>query len=267
MEKKKNIGKYMLIFEPKYVSYQYAIRFTTNGDVDVKRIHKYTDEMLDVKGGKAKKNVLVDIDKVLTPLTDLRSFFNNYVSTGIFRYNGDNLHKMFIGYKYNGKMYSLDYSLNNVELYDKLSFVEGSTINDYYGKRKAINLILNSEDNSFLSFMNKSARERKTHLSDVTINIANQMKAASNFDSYHEFSELESDLECRLTSYKEYREMFLLRQRYLEEMENKKIILKSLKEEALSTSQQLNPNFVPIEGKQLSLFDLDYEGSPKILKK
>ena len=105
MENKKSVGKYMLIFEPRYDFYQYAVRFTTNGDVDVRKVRKYTDEMVEVKNGKVLKNTLADIDRVLTPLTDLRQFFDSYVSPGIFRYRGDNLHKMFIGYKYNGTIY------------------------------------------------------------------------------------------------------------------------------------------------------------------
>lgn len=266
MENKKSVGKYMLIFEPRYDFYQYAVRFTTNGDVDVRKVRKYTDEMVEVKNGKVLKNTLADIDRVLTPLTDLRQFFDSYVSPGIFRYRGDNLHKMFIGYKYNGTMYSLDYSINNKELHSKLDFVDGATINDYYGKRKAISLILNSENNSFLMFMNRAARERKTHLTDLTINIANQLRAAYNSDSYHEYGELESDFERRLTSYKEYREMFLLRQRYIEEMETKKAELNNLKEQAIATSQLQNSSFVPYVGEQLSFFDSPYEGYVKSLK-
>ena len=144
--------------------------------------------------------------------------------------------------------------------------MDGATINDYYGKRKAISLILNSENNSFLMFMNRAARERKTHLTDLTINIANQLRAAYNSDSYHEYGELESDFERRLTSYKEYREMFLLRQRYIEEMETRKIELNNLKEQAIATSQLQNSSFVPYVGEQLSFFDSTYEGYVKSLK-
>lgn len=273
MEKKNSIAKYMLIFEPIYVTHQYAVSFTNDGDVDVRRIQKYSDIPLDSKK-PVKKNLLGDIDKFLTPLEDLSSFFKTYVNPNIFSYYGNNLHKMFIGYKYNGSMYTLNYVVNNSELNSRLSFVEGSKINDYLGKRKAINLILNSENDTFLMFMNNSFRNRQTNLSSVTVNIANQMKMASSMGSYHEYEELEMELEDRLTSYKEYREMFLLRQRYIEFLDEEKEKLKVIKEKTLkeeAKKEVVQPKegfFGPVyTGEQLSFFD-GYNGdTPKSLIK
>ena len=272
MEKKNSIAKYMLVFEPLYVTYQYAVGFTNDGDVDVRRIQKYSDIPLDSKR-PVKKNLLGDIDKFLTPLEDVNSFFKTYVNPDTFSYYGNNLHKMFIGYKYNGSMYTLDYVVNNKELNSRLSFVQGSKINDYLDKRKAINLILNSENNTFLMFMNNSFRNKQTNLSSITVNIANRLKMASNMGSYHEYEELDMELEDRLTSYKEYREMFLLRQRYIEYLELEKEKLRVIKENTLKgknpTLEQPKENhFGPIyTGEQLSFFD-NYDGDePKTLIK
>ena len=73
---KKSPGKYILVFEPRYASTQYAVYFKSNGDTEITEIKKYSD--VDYKDGKTiKKNTLKDIDSILTSYTDLEQFFKD----------------------------------------------------------------------------------------------------------------------------------------------------------------------------------------------
>ena len=117
MENKKSVGRYNLIFEPSYVSYQYALTF--NGDtIDINKVNKYKDIICGSKS-KVKKNSLSEIDRITTTMPDLSSFFKKYVPNDIFSYYQSNLHKIFIGYMYNDYMYSFKPVFNNPKLLEE----------------------------------------------------------------------------------------------------------------------------------------------------
>lgn len=268
MEKKSSVGKYALVFEPKHVYHQYAVYFTPNGGVQTTKVEKYSFKCYAPNDkSKVKKNTLGEIDKITTSFNNLNDFFATYIDPKIFNYRGDNLHKMFIAYKYNEKMYTLDYILNNPELFKRLQLLDGSKINDSNGRKEFAELILSDENNSFLRFVNKAKYRNETNLSTGTIDIANRLRLARDHESgFTEYNSLWNDFNERLMSYKEYREMFLLRQRYLDYLEEEKLKLQNAKEALISSGQNRLVFDVNIpEYEQLSLFD--DEGVNKVMVK
>lgn len=268
MEPKKSVGKYALIFEPTYDYCQYAIYFREDNDVEISKIQKYSDKLYgEKKSGTIKKNTLGDIDKITTGLLDLETFFASYVDPKVFKYTGYNLHKMFIGYKFNEWMYTLQYILDNPSLLKSLDFLKGSKIYDVGEKQAMMNLITNSKNNSFLRFVKRQKQERKTNLSDKTFDIASRFRAScDSMEGGTDKIEISNLLQERLTSYKDFREMFLLKQAYLDSVLNQKDELQQLKNEAVATS--VPKTFMerkPYEdGVQLSFFDID---RPKVMSK
>ena len=263
MEKKSSPGKYMLVFEPCYSTTQYAVYFTPDGDANVTRIKKYTDTPCDDKQKKVKKNTLGDIDKVMAPICDLGFFFKEYVDPKVFSYSRDNIHKMFIGYKRKEKIYALDYIIDNHELAARLHLLEGSKIYDPDMRAVFLDLITNSKNNSFLKFTNKSYQNNETHLSKDTLDLANNLRMATDHtDSAFGCFELTGLLDERLTSYKEYREMFILRQRYLVYLNEEKKKLEAAKK-IVATPKPKRTNEIQ-GGEQLTFFDA--LGEPKIKK-
>ena len=258
MEKKNSVGRYSLIFEPKYVTHQYAVSFDNVGNSSVVAVNKYSDTPCGTKA-KVKKNSLSEIDRVTAACPDLDTFFKTHVPAGIFMYQGNNLHKMFIGYMRNNYMYNLNYIINNPELLSKLDLVSGSRIYDADGINSMIRLITTSENNGFLDFIVKEKREKSTGLSSETINLAALFRNAEICgDSYIERDELRRNLEEKLGSYKEYREMFLLQMHYQDKLAAERLRLEQLRSEATSV---VSPRVEPTpfegtytEGEQLSLF-------------
>ena len=264
---KKSMGKYMLVFEPKYVTYQYAVYFTEDGSVQVRKINKYSDTYYDSKSGKkVKKNLLGDIDRVMAPLENVSDFFDQYIDHDIFRYSGNNLHKMFIGYKQNERMRSLDYVVNNREIFNQLEFVEGSKITDQTRIGSLISLMADKES-SFVNFINQSDRDKACNISTSTLNLINRFKYCSNMlnhdcgesELFEEYNYFYDTLKERLTSYREFREVFLLKQKYIDDLERQKEDLKNARDMLSSNMQTNNPfsqQVVQQECEQLSLFDL-----------
>jgi len=259
MEKKSSAGKYVLIFEPEYVFHQYAIYFTPSGDAKITKIKKYSDKAYDNERRTIKKNTLADIDKVTASFTDLDSFFKTYVSPEIFKYNGFNLHKMFVGYMRNNRMHTIDYSINNPKLLNKLPSVDGNKMVDSVLINSMVNFILTSENNRFLGFVTQEKKERRTGLSSDTIEIAKLLRnSVNNMDGVSEIDELQRNLKNKLTSYKEYREMYLLKQRYQIRLKEEKEKMVELKQE-IKTIPQLKK-----DRKNLFRFDVEPESASQI---
>ena len=282
MDNRSSVGKYVLMFEPKNCYYQYAVSFTDN-DVEVTRVNKYSLVPYGAKSsGKIKKNLLGDIDKILTPLTSTEEFFSKYINSSMFKYQGYNLHKMFIGYQKNQYMYCLKCEVNNPLLSEKLTLVSGSKIKDSFGRSEMINL-LSDPDGRFLNFVKDTKTEYRRRgyacVTDDTIEIASNLRRFRNvrengeesieIDDYCNY--YEKRLDERLNSYKEYREMFLLKNRYLDYLQKEKDELKKLREVALEKEREerrkrgfIMNDVAPYE--QLSLFDDDSYNTNKVKK-
>lgn len=269
MEKKSSPGKYILMFEPIYARHQFAVSFTPSDETIITKVKKYTEIPCDFTDKKIKKNLLGDIDKKLTALSGRDEFFEKYVDPSIFRYYGT-LHKIFIGYKRKEGMSTFPCIFNNPELHSKLSLLDGSKINDPFGIQSFIDLILKSEDRGFLRFINQASEEEDTKLSSTALDLANRLRAAHDYmEGCYEQIELKALLEDKLTYYKEYREMFLLKQGYLEHLEDEKIRLQEARERASKYASASNPqNPIGQDSEQISMFDdLPVAEQPKTKKK
>ena len=254
------MGRYSLIFEPKYVTNQYAVSFDNVGNSTITRINKYSDTPVDK--GKLKKNNLSEIDRITASCEDLSAFFKEYVPSSFFMYCGNNLHKMFIGYMYNKRMYTVPYIINNPELLEKMKFVssDGVRVNDVAGITAYLDFIKEDTDNKFLRFILQQSKEKTTALSTSTIELIGLYKSAFSCCDYGEAGMLRRDLETRLGSYKEYREMFLLHHHYQDKLAADKKRLEELKNEAViaaSKPKQAQPIFEGAydTGVQLTFFD------------
>lgn len=253
---KKSPGKYVLVFEPKYAYCQYAVYFTPNNDVQITKIKRFTD--LDYTNDKpVKKNLLGDIDRITSPCSDLKQFFDTYIDPRIFSYYGYNLHNMFIAYKNNGTIRTLDYSINNSKLNTKLNSVDG---NKFTNKDEIIELIdfaVNTDqNNTFLDFVGERKNKYKTGLTYDTYSKLEELRRYKKvLEEQYDTGvlvptcELNEMLIEKLSSYKEYRELFLLKQAY---KENKKteVVNKEL-------PPQIPSLFLPdenLEYEQLNLF-------------
>lgn len=266
MDPKKSVGKYAFIFEPAYAYHQFAVYFREDGDVEVFKIQKYSDRLYGARGknpSKIKKNTLGEIDKVTASFLDAESFFNMYIDPSIFKFDGYNLHRMFIGYKFQERMYTLDCILDNPALLKSLDFLRGSKIYDTKEKQAMVDLIATSKDNSFLEFVKQRKAEKKTNLSDKTFEIAVRYRSSlDTMEGGYDRIEISNLLEERLTSYKDFREMFLLKQSYLESLLQQKEQLQQVKKTlVVPKSPVARTPF--IEGEQLSLFD----DIPKVMRK
>lgn len=254
MEKKGSLNSYSLIFEPKYSSGQYAIRFDNVGNPIITRINKYSDTIYNGKS-KIKKNSLSDIDRITASKPSLEAFFKEYVPEVLFRYHPSDLHKMFIGRMYNGYMINFKYVINNPKLLSKLDLVSGSKIYDYEGINSMIELIRSSKNNGFMRFVISEKKEKKTNISNDTITLALQVRSADDcIESASDRIALKRNLEEKLTSYKEYREMFLLQSHYQDKLEADKKRLENLKTEAVKTVLKPQEN---ITGEQLTMFGFE----------
>ena len=259
---KKSPGKYILVFEPRYASTQYAVYFKSNGDTEITEIKKYSD--VDYKDGKTiKKNTLKDIDSILTSYTDLEQFFKEKVDSKIFTYFGNNLHKMFIAYKSNGKIRTLNHSINNPQLNKKLDSVEGSKFTDRVSISNLINFAVDvDEKNRFLTFVNEQKQQHKTCLTDDVCSMLIELRRykiakETGYDSGILFSSLEltDRLTEKLTSYKEYRELYLLKQSYMEKLKSEKQMLEQSKQKLTTPKSnpfEMNRNLPDYE--QLNIF-------------
>lgn len=267
MERSNSVGKYILMFEPLYVTYQYAVYFKENGDVQVTKVDKYSDIPYGLNSNKkVKKNLLRDIDRIITPLGDMSDFFDQYIDQSIFRYTGNNLHKMFIGYKHKERMNSLTCSFNNFELFDKTRLINGSKITDQQSIMSLINLMAD-KNSSFVKFINRTERDRTSNLSNSTLNLINSFKDIEClinegfYESglHEEQARVKKELFDRLTSYREFREVFLLKQNYISYLQSKKEELQNVRS-ILVNNQPENTIFSQEEPhkeyEQLSLFDM-----------
>ena len=278
MEKSNSVGKYILMFEPTYVTHQYAVFFKEDGDVQVTKVDKYSDIPCGTNGNKkVKKNLLGDIDKVITPLSGISDFFDQYIDTSIFRYTGNNLHKIFIGYKHKERMNTLTCSFNNFELLDKAKLIQGSKITDAQSIMGLINLMAD-ENSSFVQFINRSERNRSSNLSTSTLNLINSFRDIRNLmnNGFYESGlneecvRMKQELFSRLTSYREFREVFLLKQNYLSYLQRKKEELQNVRSILASTSS-IGEAVIQEESKegyeQLSLFDINPPVNPPVKMK
>jgi len=264
MEKKKSVGKYILVFEPKYVNNQYAISFDVAGNASVVMTNKYTDTPCGSRA-KVKKNSLSDIDRVTASTPDLRTLFEECVPKTMFSYHGNNLHKMFIGYMYNGRMRTLNCVINNPDLVAKLNLVQGSRIYDDAGISAMIKLAVDSDE--FYRFIVKQKNESSTSLSGSVISMLSALKAAKREEAQYEQSQIVESLHDELTHYKEYREFFLLTGDYKYKLEADKKRLQSIREEAVAYAGNKTPfqreERIEADMEQLSFFDC----VPKTLRK
>lgn len=258
----KSLGKYVLVFEPKYAYHQFAVYFTPSNDVRITKIKKFTDLSFD--GDKpVKKNLLGDIDRIMTPCGNLDEFFSKYVDPSVFSYYGYNLHNMFIAYKNNGKIRTLDYSINNPQLNTKLDLVSGSKFTDKTAISNLIDFAIDTDEkNKFLTFISECKVKFATGLTNETytmlVDLRNCKMASRNYaDSglLNPSIELNDRLIEKLTSYKEYRELYLLKQAYIEKLNIEKQMLEEAKTK-LSPQRQnsfiLNENLQQPE--QFNLF-------------
>lgn len=259
---KKSPGKYVLVFEPKYAYHQFAVYFSSDNRVQITKIKKFTDLSFD-KEKTVKKNLLGDIDKKMTSCSDLNEFFKKYIDPSVFSYYGYNLHNMFIAYKSNGKLRTLNYSVNNSKLNTKLNFVEGSKFTDRASISNLINFAVDTDEkNRFLTFINEQKQQHKTGLTDDVCSMLIELRRykiakENGYDIGLLFSSLEltDALTEKLTSYKEYRELYLLRQAYIEKLNLEKEMLERAK--AKITTPKNNPftmNEKLPEFDQLNLF-------------
>ena len=258
--------RYMFVFEPKYSSIQYAVSFLENGEVVVDEIKKYTDSLVKPKSKsniRVQKNTLGEIDKVLSSFSDLRDFFDACVDPNIFKYSASNLHKAFIGYKYNQKIYTVNYIVNNPELNSKLVHLCDNKIDDYAGKTKIVTM-LGDESRGFVDFINKEKSWGRTDLSNSMVDMINRYRFCKEMFTVnrnesglmYEAASIREALMRKLTEYRNYREMFLLKQRYLESLEIEKKRLEEMKTAA--SNRQFAPIGEPYpKGIQLSLFPED----------
>ncbi|MBQ7136717.1 MAG: hypothetical protein IJO43_01915 [Bacilli bacterium] len=256
MEKKNSVGKYILVFEPKYVNNQCAISFDVAGNASVVMTNKYTDTPCGSKA-KVKKNCLSDIDRITASTPDLKTLFEECVPKTIFSYYGNNLHKMFIGYMHNGRMRTLNYVINNPELVAKLNLVQGSRIYDHAGISSMINLAVDSDE--FYRFILKEKNESSTNLSSPVISMLSALKVARREEDQYEQSQIVESLHGQLTYYKEYRELFLLTGHYQDKLAADKKRLETLKTEVCTYASSQNHHqlheVVQPNMEQLSFFD------------
>ncbi len=271
---KEPISKYMLVFEPKYDLYQYAIHF--GKETSVMKINKYTDTLTDTNKKIISKNTLAEIDLQLTPLPNLPSIFAKYVDPKIFAYNGINLHRIFIGHKYGNYIYTLPVIFNNKELHDKLPLVNGNKIDDCIGREQFITLLLD-EKSSFYDFIKVKVAKKEVRMKVYTMDLihrlrffATQLNSFCSQDVVNEFNKMRDKLDGILGNYYDYREMFLLHQEYLHFLKQEKNKLNEQKQDIIKIKTKQNKNFGG-EG-QLSLFDYDpnyvpTNSSEPILKK
>lgn len=266
MEKKSSPGRYMLIFQPQSVSYQYAVYFNPDGTTEVSAIKRNSDIVCNTAKKKVKKNTLADIDKIMSSVSNLKEFFEKYIDPNVFQYSGFNVYKMFIGYRKNDSMYTFDYTINNPELQNKMQFVSGSKIRDIRGRQQLVNLILTSSNNSFLDFVEQESRTGKSRVSKELLNIAVRLRrVCDNCGSGSERYELETLLDEKLTAYKEYRELFLSKQRYVKKLEEEKQRYKAIKEETKIIDKRSRRSDEIQGATQLSFLDPHYE-APKTKK-
>ena len=259
---KKSPGKYFLVFEPSDVYHQYAVTFTPSCDVQVTKIKKYTD--LNYKTDKpVKKNLLGDIDRILTPCTDTSEFFVKYVDPAIFSYDGYNLHNMFIAYKNDGNIKTLKCAINNPKLNSKLPFIDGSKFTDQVSIKGLISFATDPvSSNDFLNFVGKTRKKYETGLSSDTYTMLQQLRYyKKTLENRNDTGVLKPSIILsdkiaeKLSSYKEYRELYLLRQLYKDEKEKERLMLEDAKQKL--EQQKKNPYIlnekVPT-GQQLNLF-------------
>lgn len=238
-------GKYMLVFEPKYTYHQFAVYFTPSSDVKVTEIKKYTDlPYSSLRNTRVKKNLLGDIDKVTTKLKDEREFFDKYIDPSIFIYTGGNLHRIFIGYKNNNSMHCLKCVFNNPKLNEKTLLLNGSKTDDHTEIRDLMNLFTDPESD-FLQFVIETKNKKRqdyfysvsSEVIAMALNLRNTrmlMQRDGERALLDDYQFLETKLRTRLSSYKEYRELFLMKCSYIEELEKRKNELQKMKNEVVN---------------------------------
>jgi len=183
---------------------------------------------------------------------------------------------MFIGSKNNERIYRLGYTINNPGLNSKLSLVEGSNINDRVGIDELIEFSSSPrKENRFLGFVNQCKKERKTGLTNETYDLLCELRncrfAIENHSDSGAFNSsviLTNKLCDRLSSYKEYRELFLLKMSYVDYLEKQKEELKTIKKTTSEVKKErVSFNNDVLGGEQLSLFPGDpYQNIKKLNK-
>lgn len=257
---KKSPGKYILVFEPKYAYHQFAVYFNDD-QVQITQIKKFTDLSFE-KEKPVKKNLLGDIDKKMTSCSDLNEFFKKYINPSVFSYYGYNLHNMFIAYKSNGKLHTLNYSINNPQLNAKLDFVKGSKFTDISAIRSLIDFAVDpSENNKFLTFVSECKDKYQTGLTNETNTMLHELRGCKKAkENYSDSGALRSSIYLtdalidKLTSYKEYRELYLLKQSYQEKLNMEKRAFKGIKEALLLKEKTFSDTKNIPEYEQLTLF-------------
>lgn len=255
---KKSVGKYILVFEPKYENYQFAVYFNNDKDVTITKINKYTDIPFESKGNKpVKKNLLTDIDSKTTACSSLQQFFDKYVDPDIFKYYGDNLHKIFIAYKSDKKQRKLPCIINDEKLNRKNKLVSGSRIDDSSEITSMIDL-LGEPESKFISFVEEEKNNDRARVSSNIIKLSNELRTSQHTFKYQPASSLSisikdtrDSLRENLESYKEYREMFRLKDLYEKKLQGEKEKLQQLKQKVIHTGF-IDPNVVVPLSEQLT---------------
>jgi len=274
---------YFLVFQPMYGDYQYSVRFNDDGTTDVVKINKFSDVVYGSKNDKKiKKNTFGEIDKVMTSLSSIDEFFEKYIDKEVF---SGSVRDIFIGKVRNGWVNRYECAFNNPKLQAKNKFVSGSRIDASYcdeegfkndEKEDLIELLIDP-NSKFLSFVSKTYEEIKSNkgstISSETLTIAKELRAARTSmkegtytGSYRYADNLMGELREKLTSYKEYREMFLMRDKYLLSLEKEKEEAKKLKEQAEQAAILKARTFEPFKtytSEQLSLFEQELPDTSK----
>lgn len=279
---KNSVGRYILIFEPKYAYHQFAVRFDADNSIEVTKIKKYSDEYYGNSKKTVKKNLLGDIDMITTSMT-CEEFFKKYIDPSIFNYNMEGIHKMFIGYKDAGRMKSLKVEFNNPKLYEKSQLIEGSKIKDGEAISYMVDL-LTDPDSKFLRYVYDRQTELKekyfSSVSDAVIQNARDLRRCRKLMNIggeaglmSDYMYLESQLKEKLSSYKEFRALYLFKNKYIYALKEEKEKLEHAKEKVETISKKTDTPWalcskeeLPPMGEQLTLFDITYPDKGKVKK-
>lgn len=245
------IRRFLYQYNPKYTTTQYTVSFV-NGKVSQITEIKYP-KMTSIYN-KISKNTLAEIDDITTNTT--RANFFESLPNGMTQ---GSLFKDTIVYLYSGNLLQLRAVFNNQMLSQKLSFVKDNNIYDYQEIREILTLVGDPKASYFdylkinstgISSYTKNLMEEYRHYCGILHN-GDSTIAISN-----ERYDIEQELVNKLTSYKEYRGVYLSKLDYLIEIKK-----------ALEAKSQKDKNKLKAPPEQMSMFPELNEESAKQLKK
>ena len=279
---KNSVGRYVLIFEPKYAYHQIAVRFHKNDLADIIKIKKYSDEVLENGNKTIKKNLLGDIDRITSSMTR-EEFFDKYIDPKLFNHRSSDVHRMFIGYKDAGRIKCLQVEFNNPKLYKKSKLIDGSKIKDRDCIDQIVKLLIDPESQFLRYVYEQQSSLRNQYFSSVSDkvlenakNLRRRKKMMDNDgedDLISDFVYLENQLKEKLTSYKEFRALYLFRNQYIYAKEEERKKLEETKQQLETISKKTKDSYylynleelVPM-GEQLSLYDSVDNSGEKVKK-